>query len=204
MDTIIIQDGFRAITSASKQASQPDSITPPRNPSAIRPQDRLKTQNSAQSQALKKATSLAIIKLIKSPSKGHKKDMFLPCKGIGGYFGNGMYNSKSGVVGVGGSDVRQLTDDKSLDRVEDSGVSLKSRNLVSAVSRRSQVNEKGEFYSGWKPGLKKIVAFDKPSYYVDWINPRRMDFNRYLVGGMPNVRTGPHPVCLQGGQRSAE
>jgi hypothetical protein len=78
---------------------------------------------------------------------------------------------------------------------------MKSRNLVSAVSKKSQVNEKGEFYSGWKPNLKKIAAFDKPSYYVDWINPKRMDFNRYLVGGMPNVRTGPHPVCLQGGQR---
>jgi hypothetical protein len=104
--TIGIHDGFRAITGASNQ----HSLNPSRNPSAMRPRECLKTQKSAQSQAIKKATSLAVIKLFKSPPKGSKNDMFLPCKGIGGYFGSAQYNSNSEPLGVRDSDGSKLID----------------------------------------------------------------------------------------------
>jgi hypothetical protein len=55
-----------------------------------------------------------MVKLIKSPAKGEKKnEMFLPCKGICGYFGTAKYNSNSGPLGVRSSETSKLIDDKS-------------------------------------------------------------------------------------------
>jgi hypothetical protein len=55
-----------------------------------------------------------MVKLIKSPAKGKKKnEMFLPCKGICGYFGTALFNSNSGPLGVRDSDTSKLIDEKS-------------------------------------------------------------------------------------------
>ena len=115
----------------------------------------------------------------------------MPCRVKGGYFGLSKPNSQSANILIQNSSVSKL-DDKSFSVVNESILSMKSRNLQSAVSKKSNLNEKGEFYAGWKPNLKKIQCFDKPSYYVDYINPKRVDFNRYYVGGMPNIQTGQY------------
>lgn len=129
------------------------------------------------------------------------KKTFGPWRKHAGFFGNFKYESNNILSSKGNiknqlstlqSSIFDKSNDVDMQNHDESQKSVieEKKKLLEKVNeqRKPRINEDGEFFYGWK-NTNKLNFFEKNSYYINQVVPKKLNFQKYTNGFSKNFLT---------------